>query len=122
VDNTFVNGRVATPFKVKNEIQGMLKCVICQSLPVKGAPGVNFINVLRTTFTLADHKSVKKIQLSHKYLFMLLGSSSAKAVSKTLMKLSPVFTCQEQHVICSVCIKKAQSDNFTNLFSRQLLY
>jgi len=47
--------------------------------------GVNFINVLRTTFTLVDPKSVK-IQLSHKYLFMLLGSASVKAVRITLMK------------------------------------
>ncbi len=31
----------------------------------------------------------KKIQLSHQYLFTLLGSAGAKAVRRTLMKLSP---------------------------------
>jgi hypothetical protein len=31
----------------------------------------------------------KKIQLSHKYIFTLLGSLSIKAVRRTLMKLSP---------------------------------
>jgi len=31
----------------------------------------------------------KKIQLSHKYLYTLLGSMNIKAVRKTLMKLSP---------------------------------
>jgi len=52
-------------------------------------PFVNFINVLCTAFTFADPKSVKKSQLSHKYLFTLLGSASIKAVCRTLMKLSP---------------------------------
>jgi len=51
-------------------------------------PGLNFINVLRTAFMLADPKSVKKtVKLS--IFFMLLGSTSVKAVSRTLMKLSP---------------------------------
>jgi len=31
----------------------------------------------------------KKIQLSHKYLFTLLGSTGAKAACRTLMKLTP---------------------------------
>ncbi len=43
------------------------------------------INVLRTAFTLVDPKSVK-IQWSHQYLFMLLGSTSVRWM---LMKLSP---------------------------------
>jgi len=51
--------------------------------------GVNFINILRTAFALVDPKSVK-IQLSHQCLFKLLGSTSVKAVHRTLMKLSPV--------------------------------
>jgi hypothetical protein len=38
--------------------------------------GVNFANVLRTAFTLVDPESVKKIQLSHLYLFTLAGSAS----------------------------------------------
>ncbi len=52
--------------------------------------GDNFTNNLRTTFTLVDPESVKKIQLSHKYLFTLFGSANIKAVRRTLMKLSPV--------------------------------
>jgi len=56
---------------------------------LKSTPGVNFINVLSTTFTLGDPKSVKKIQLSHKYLFTHSGSASVKAVHRMLVKLSP---------------------------------
>jgi len=58
---------------------------------MKLTPGVNFINVsffLRAAFALVDPKSVK-IQLSHQCLLTLLGSTSIKAVSRTLMKLSP---------------------------------
>ncbi len=48
---------------------------------------LNFINVLRTAFTLADPKSVKKtVKLS--IFFTLLGSASVKAVLRTLMKLT----------------------------------
>jgi len=42
----------------------------------------------------------KKIQLSHKYLFTLLGSESVKAERRTLMKLSPAATAvttEQQH-------------------------
>ncbi len=55
---------------------------------IKSTLAVNFINVLRTTFALVDPESVK-IQLSHQGLFKLLGSTSVKAVRRTLMKLSP---------------------------------
>ena len=55
---------------------------------VKSTPGLNFINILRTAFTLVDPQSIK-IQLSHQCLFMLLGFTSVKAVRRTLMKLSP---------------------------------
>jgi len=51
-------------------------------------PGVNFTNILRTAFMPVAPQSVKKIQLSPWYLFTLLGSTSVKAVHKTLMKLS----------------------------------
>ncbi len=54
----------------------------------KLTPGLNFINVLRTAFTPVVPKSVK-IQLSHKYLFTLSGSTGAKAACRTLMKLTP---------------------------------
>ncbi len=50
--------------------------------------GVNFTNVLRTTFMLVDPESVKNT-VNHKYLFTPLGSMSAKAVLRTLVKLSP---------------------------------
>ncbi len=49
--------------------------------------GFNFINVLRTAFTLVGPKSVR-IQTSSQYLFTLLGSTGAKAARRTLMKLS----------------------------------
>jgi len=45
-------------------------------------PGVNFTNILRKAFMLVYPESVKKIQLSHQYLFMLLGPESLKAVRK----------------------------------------
>ncbi len=45
-------------------------------------------NVLLAAFMLVDPKSVKKID-SLTVFFMLLGSTSMKAVSRTLMKLSP---------------------------------
>jgi len=43
----------------------------------------NFINVICTAFTLADPESVK-IQLSHLYLFTLLGSPSEKAARRNV--------------------------------------
>jgi hypothetical protein len=58
---------------------------------MKLTPELNFINVLHTAFTLVVPKSVK-IQLSHKYLFTLLGSTGAKAAGRTLMKLTPDFS------------------------------
>ena len=54
------------------------------------APGLNFINVLCTAFTLPDPKSVKKtVKLS--IFFTLSGSTSVKAVRRMLMKLTPGF-------------------------------
>ncbi len=50
--------------------------------------GVNFINILRTTFSLVDPESVRT-QSSCQYLLTLLGSTSVKAVHGTLMKLTP---------------------------------
>ncbi len=51
-------------------------------------PGVDFINVLRTAFTLIGPKSVI-FQSSSQFIFMLLGSTGAKAARRTLMKLTP---------------------------------
>ncbi len=50
-------------------------------------PGLNFINVLRTAFTLAGPKSVR-IQSSSQYLFTFLGYTGAKAACRMLMKLT----------------------------------
>ena len=50
-------------------------------------PGVNFTNVLRAAFTLADPKSAKKL-LNLTVFFALLGSTSAKAARRTLLKLA----------------------------------
>ncbi len=55
---------------------------------MKLTPGLNFINVLRTAFTLIDPKRVKKTD-DLTVFFTLLGSTSVKAVPRTLMKLSP---------------------------------
>jgi len=52
------------------------------------SPGVDFINILRTAFTLVDPKSVKKID-NLTVFFTLLGSACQKAVRRTLMKLRP---------------------------------
>jgi hypothetical protein len=56
----------------------------------RGSAGLNFINVLCTAFTLVDPKSVKKDTDDLTVFFTLLGSTSAKAVRSTLMKLTPV--------------------------------
>ncbi len=51
-------------------------------------PGVNFINVLRTAFTLVGPKSVKRYwQLD--WVLTLWGTTGVKAVRRTLMKSSP---------------------------------
>jgi len=49
--------------------------------------GLNFIDVLRTAFTLVDPKSVKRHWWPY-CIFTLSGSMSAKAVRRTLMKLT----------------------------------
>jgi len=72
-----------------------LKCFVCRTLNYDLKPryihlirlGFNFIDVLRTAFTLVDPKSVKKID-NLTVSFTLLGSASVKAVRRTLMKLS----------------------------------
>ncbi len=51
-------------------------------------PGVTFINVLPTAFALVDPESVRT-QSSRQYHFTLLGSTSVKAVRRTLMKSTP---------------------------------
>ena len=59
---------------------------------MKWTPGVNIINVLCTTFALVGPKSVKRYwQLD--WVLTLWGTTGVKAVSRTLMKLSPVVHC-----------------------------
>ncbi len=55
---------------------------------VKLTPGLDFINVLRTAFTPVAPQSIRT-QSSCQYLFTLWGSTSVKAVRRTLMKLHP---------------------------------
>jgi hypothetical protein len=55
---------------------------------MKLTPGLTFINIHSAAFTLVDTKREKKLQLSHKYLFTLWGSTGAKANRRTLMKLT----------------------------------
>jgi len=66
---------------------------------------VNFTNILRAAFTLADPESVKKID-NLTVFSTLLGSARVKAVRRTLMKLSP---CQ--------CLRtRSSKNNFLFLF------
>jgi len=70
------------------ELLGSVWVKAAHKMLVKSTPGLNFINVLLTAFTLPDPKSIKKtVKLS--IFFTLLGSTSVKAVRRTLMKLSP---------------------------------
>ncbi len=55
---------------------------------MKLTPGVNFINILRAAFLSADPESAKKTD-NLTVFFVLLGSASVKAASRTLMKLTP---------------------------------
>ena len=58
----------------------------CKTL-MKLSPGVNFINVIHTSFILVDPKIEKKID-NLTVIFTQLGSACIKAVCKMLMKLS----------------------------------
>jgi len=51
-------------------------------------PGLDFINILQTAFMPVAPQSVRT-QSSCQYLFTLSGSTSVKAVCRTLMKLTP---------------------------------
>jgi len=54
----------------------------------KRITGVNFINVLRAAFALADPKSTKKTDNLTDF-FALLGSACVKAARRMLLKLTP---------------------------------
>ena len=51
-------------------------------------PGVNFTNILRAAFTLADPKSAKR-QVMLRSFFALLGSASIKAAHKHDDEIDP---------------------------------
>jgi len=87
--SSFYSDHKKSSCKVFFALLGSAHIKAARKMLVKLTPGVNFINVLRTAFTLVDPKRVKKIQLSHMYLLTLAGSASVKAVRRTLMKLSP---------------------------------
>jgi len=59
----------------------------CRML-MKLTPGVNFINILRGTFTCTDSKSAKKTD-GLTVFFAHLGSMCLKALNKMLVKLTP---------------------------------
>ncbi len=54
---------------------------------IASAPGINFINVLQTAFTLADSKSAKK-KVKLAVFFVPFGSVHAKAAHRMLIKLT----------------------------------
>jgi len=54
------------------------------------------------SFCACRSQKRKKIQLSHKYLFTLSGSTGAKTASRTLMKLTPSLYSNRQ-INCSGC-------------------
>jgi len=83
-----IAARIYCQMKAKKEKIGCEKKKKKIGRENKKASSCHFINVLHTTFTIVVPNSVK-IQLSHKYIFMLSGSESVKAVRRTLMKLSP---------------------------------
>ncbi len=70
------------------------RILLLSQIGLEKPPGLSFINVLRTAFTLADPKRVKKtVKLS--IFFTLLGSTGAKAAHRTLMKLAPDLVSEE---------------------------
>jgi hypothetical protein len=83
---------------------------------VRMMPAVNFINILCTAFTLIDLKSVKKDTDDLTAFFTLLGSTSAKAVRRTLIKLSPRYYGRFKW--CSIL---AERERFYFLFRFNLL-
>ena len=68
--------------------QHFLRAFIVQKFGAKSIKSVNFTNVLNTDFALVDPESVRT-HSSCQYHFTLLGSTSVKAVRRTLMKLTP---------------------------------
>ncbi len=64
------------------------KAAVVQTYSSRCFSVLNFINIPCTAFMLVDLESVR-IQSNPQYLFTLLGSTCAKAVCRTLMKLTP---------------------------------
>ena len=56
---------------------------------MKLTPAVNFTNILRTAFALVEIPKAQELSQVIQYLFTLLGTTSVKAVRRTLMILTP---------------------------------
>ncbi len=56
---------------------------------MKSIPGLNFINVLRAAFMLADLKRAKETVKLSAFFLAVLGSAGVKAAYRTLMKSKP---------------------------------
>jgi len=79
---------------VQLSINQLVQKLLIHRKLTKLTPGLNLFNVLRTAFTCANPRSVKKtVKLS--IFFILLGSTSVKAARKTLVKLTP--DCHNYH-------------------------
>jgi len=70
--------------------------------------GVNFINVLRTAFTLIGPKSVKRYWRLD-WVLTLWGTTGVKAVRRTLMKSSPALCLSDKSNLSE---KKVNETNF----------
>ena len=83
---------------------------------LKIRPAVNFINVQQTAFTLIDPESAKR-QSSQQYIFTHSGSTSVKAVRRTLVKLSPGLdhsSYSNQHYLPCIDFPSSTQNRFLN--------
>ncbi len=90
---------------------GLRENAALQNSVTERRTGVNFINVLRTAFALVDPKSVRT-QSSRQYLFTLLGSTSVKAVRRTLMKPTPKAEMRQSFSTCVYCMQLRFQSNY----------
>jgi len=79
--------------------------------------GVNFTNILRTSFTHTDLKSTKNT-VRPSVFFVLLGFAFVKAAHKMLVKSTPGFVCVRMYTLvhlCYVCMYgKSQACHVSN--------
>jgi hypothetical protein len=67
---------------------GSVRIKAARKMLMESTPGLNFINVLRTAFTLVDSESIKNTYNLTAF-FTLLESTSIKVVRRILMELTP---------------------------------